>query len=71
MMTTSRIVEVAGTKAQAAERRMPSYGAELVKALVAAIRLQSEGDSTNRRRERLGQSVDALAAKVAAKQGQS
>jgi len=68
MMTTSRIVEVAGSKAQAAEQRMPSYSAELVKALVEAVRLQNEGDSQNRRRERLAQVVDALARKVTAAQ---
>ena len=69
MMSSKRIVEVAGEKATLIEERIDGYRSELVRTLVSIIQTQHEGLSDKGRKDRVAKIVEALGATVASKSG--
>ncbi len=71
MMSSRRIVDVAGEKAVLAEERFDGYRADLVRTLVAVIQTQQEGLSEKGRRDKVSKIVESLGSVVATKAGVS
>lgn len=71
MMSTKRIVEVAGERASMIAERVPGYRGLLVRALIDAIQVQGEGLSEKGRRDKIGKVVEGLGSRVAAERGES
>jgi hypothetical protein len=71
MMSTKRIVEVAGETALTISERVPGYRVALVRALVDAIQVQVEGLSDKGRRDKIGKVVEGLGSRIATEQGEA
>ena len=71
MMSSKRIVDVAGEKALTITERVPNYRSQLVRALVEAIQVQREGLSEKGRREKIGKVVEGLGSRIAAELGEA
>ena len=71
MMSTKRIVEVAGEKALMVTERVPGYRGQLVRALIDTILAQSEGLSDKGRRDRITKVVEGLGSRVSAELGEA
>ena len=71
MMSTKRIVEVAGQKALMITERVPGYRGQLVRALIDTILAQSEEVSEKGRRDRVTKVVEGLGSRVSAELGEA
>jgi len=71
MMSTKRIVEVAGEKALMITERVPGYRGQLVRALIDTILAQSEEVSDKGRRDRVTKVVEGLGSRVSAELGEA
>ena len=71
MMSTKRIVEVAGEKALMVTERVPGYRGQLVRALIDTILAQSEEVSDKGRRDRVTKVVEGLGSRVSAELGEA
>lgn len=71
MMSTKRIVEVAGEKALMITERVPGYRGQLVRALIDTILAQSEEVSEKGRRDRVTKVVEGLGSRVSAELGEA
>jgi len=67
MISSRRIVEVAGEKASLVDQRFDGYREDMVRCLMRVIMTQSDGLSERGRRDRVSKEVEALGAKVIAK----
>jgi hypothetical protein len=68
MISSKRIMAVAGEQAATVPDRFDGYREELVRCLVTVIVTQNEGLSDRARREQVAKAIDAFGGKVASKE---
>lgn len=69
MMSSRRVIEVAGERVLDADERFEGYRSSLVRMLVQSIQLQDKEGSERSRRDEIAKMVDALATQVRARRG--